>query len=73
MPIQHWTPACGGQMTKVLNLYFDQLIPREAYQVTFEVEGDGSLTPVFEAFNRATYRNEAKPEPRLAYTVWPEK
>ena len=73
VPLQHWTPACGDQMTKVLNVYFDQLIPREAYKLTFEVEGDGSLTPVFEAFNRATYRNEAKAEPRLAYIAWPRK
>jgi hypothetical protein len=70
-PAQHWSPAHAAQATRILNLYFDELIPRGAFKVTFDVEGDGGLTTVFESYDRSTRRTEAVHEPRLAYGSWP--
>ena len=72
-PRQHWSPACAAQTARVMAAYSDQLIPREAFNLTFEVDGDASLTAVFEAYTRATYRTEAKAEPKLMYAPWPER
>jgi hypothetical protein len=34
------------------------------------VAGDGSITPVFTFFDRATLREEKKPLGKLAFGVW---
>lgn len=70
-PRQHWSPVCAAQMARVMAVYFDELIPRGAFNLTFEIGGDASLTAVFEAFNPSTFSNQSKAEPKLAYAPWP--
>ena len=65
-----WTPQCTSQAAKIMGVYSDDLIPREAFALSIQVDGGGSLTAVFEGFNRALLRNEARADPRLTYLPW---
>ena len=66
-----WTPLCASQAGRIMGIYSDDLIPRQAFGLSIQVDGRGSLTAVFDAFNPSLLRNEVKADPSLTYLPWP--
>lgn len=66
-----WPPALAAQAGRLAGAYSDQLIARQAFGFAILLEGDGSATGLFQAYNPAHFRSETRPEPRLAFRPWP--